>query len=100
MACIFNTVMFGLSAAITDSFEGRGAYSRGGAYWRICGICTCTVCTYVVVHVHFTELPTFGGVVAGFDMIVALPTNLAVGTVHCGVAVGFSFIYATKGRRE
>ncbi len=38
MACIFNTVLLDLTAAITDSFEGRGAYSRGGgAYWRIYG---------------------------------------------------------------
>ncbi len=37
MACIFNTVLLDLSAAMTDSFEVRGAYSRGGAYWRIYG---------------------------------------------------------------
>ncbi len=30
MACIFNTVLLDLSAAMTDSFDGRGAYSRGG----------------------------------------------------------------------
>ncbi len=30
MACIFNTVSLDLNAAMTDSFEGRGAYSRGG----------------------------------------------------------------------
>ncbi len=29
MACIFNTILFDLSAATTDSFEGMGAYSRG-----------------------------------------------------------------------
>ncbi len=29
MACIFNTVLLDLTAAMTDSFEGRGAYSRG-----------------------------------------------------------------------
>ncbi len=28
-ACIFNTVLLDLTARITDSFEGRGAYSRG-----------------------------------------------------------------------
>ncbi len=38
MACIFNTVSLDLTAAMTDSFDGRGAYSRGGAYWRIYGI--------------------------------------------------------------
>ncbi len=30
MACIFNTVLLDLSVAMTDSFEGRGAYSREG----------------------------------------------------------------------
>ncbi len=30
MACIFKTVLLEISAAMTDSFEGRGAYSRGG----------------------------------------------------------------------
>ncbi len=30
MACIFNTVVLDLSAAIAHSFEGMGAYSRGG----------------------------------------------------------------------
>ncbi len=37
MACIFNTVLLDISAAMTDLFEGRGAYSRRGAYWRIYG---------------------------------------------------------------
>ncbi len=30
VACIFNTVLIDLTAGITDSFEGRGGYSRGG----------------------------------------------------------------------
>ncbi len=39
MACIFNTVLLDLSAAMTDSFEGRGGlFEGGGAYWRIYGM--------------------------------------------------------------
>ncbi len=34
MACIFNTVSLDHTAGITDSFEGRGAYSSWGAHWR------------------------------------------------------------------
>ncbi len=30
LACIFNTALLDLTAGMTDSFEGRGAYSRGG----------------------------------------------------------------------
>ncbi len=30
MACIFNTVLLDLSAALTDSFEGRGPIRGGG----------------------------------------------------------------------
>ncbi len=43
MACIFNTVLLHLSAAMTDSFEGRRPYSKGGgvAYWRIYGTLCC-----------------------------------------------------------
>ncbi len=40
MACISNTVLLDLSAAMTDSFEGMGAYSRGDLledlrYWKL-----------------------------------------------------------------
>ncbi len=45
MACILNIVLLDLSGGITDSFEGRGVYSRGGGlfegrgtYCRIYGI--------------------------------------------------------------
>ncbi len=38
MACIFNSGLLDRSAAMTDSFEERGAYSRGLVYWRIYGI--------------------------------------------------------------
>ncbi len=30
MACIFNTVLLDLSAAMNDSFEGRGGLFEGG----------------------------------------------------------------------
>ncbi len=30
MACIFNAISLDLTAGMTDSFEGRGAYPRGG----------------------------------------------------------------------
>ncbi len=44
MACIFNTgtVLLDLSAAMTDSFEGRGAYSRWGLIGGFTVICKCS----------------------------------------------------------
>ncbi len=62
MACIFNTVLLDLSAAMTDSFEGRGAYSRvGGLFegWLIGGFTVCSGASYEEVETalrHYTAV--------------------------------------------